>query len=202
MKKVDRLRWIEQTFGPEFVLPYRACRAWPEVQTTIDEFWLASRRPSLRTDWRAGSERGFNLPFVHPVNLLQAYNLWQEWGERLVYIIYEGVTPERTICNVLAERIGPTTFLVEWDAGGCAQRAWEHACMPLWHAWVEALDDSDMCVRGRDLPARGWTKFVRPRHLPAHTAFERIVDRLVVLPADADPQTVYTVRDDGRIVIW
>ncbi len=202
MKKVDRLRWIARTFGPEFVLPYRVCRSWPGIFRAITDLRQQVGWVGMRTDFPAGAEQGINLPFVYNVDEEKAWQVWAAHGDRLVYIVCGGIPPEGNACNVLAERIGPTQFLVEWDAGGCAQRAWEHTCMPLWHAWVEVLDDSDGCVRGNDLPGRGWTRFVRPRHLPARTAFERIVDRLVVLPVGSDPQTVYTVRDDGRIVLW
>lgn len=203
MKKLDRLRWIATTFGYEFVLPYRVAYAPFEALTAIDEFRKRGHEPSIRTDYKDGATQGFVLPFVYPSATHEDFvRIWNMWGDRLVYIITEGVSPEETRCNVSVLRLGQTTFLVEWDNGGCAQRAWEHVHVPLEHAFVEAGDDTEHEAHFTIDPVRGVVRALRPRQLPSRTEFERIVDRIVALPMSVDPLTVYTVRQDGKIVIW
>lgn len=196
MRKLDRLRWIEATYGPEYVLPYRACYDWHEVARTIEHFWYTKLTPSLRTDWRDAPEQGYNLPFVHPgVCWPQAWEVWDKWREKLVYIVTEGVSPEQTMCNAAAERLGPSLLLVEWDEGGCAQRAWEQTCVLLHHAFV---DD----VGGWWQPVQPWPHGVRvkrPKMLPSELHMERMYPLLL---AAGDKHAVWTVRRDGQIVIW
>jgi len=199
VRKLDRLREIERLYGPEFVLPYRACYDWPQIEAAVEEFWKTGHTPSLRTDWRATPEQGYGLPFVHPgVSLVQAALLYEQWADKLVYIVCEGVSHEQALCNVAAQRLGPALFLVEWDHGGCAQRAWEQTCMELQSAFVGLGDE----VPGCDIPPWGWQCVRRPRHLPARTAAEQMLDLIVSRPEGGDPLTVWTVRQDGRIVIW
>lgn len=213
MKKLDRMRWISATFGYEFVLPHRVVYEPYAALVAFDEFRRHGHEPSIRTDYKDGAEQGFSLPFVYPSATHEDFvRIWNEWGDRLVYIITEGVSPEETRCNVSAQRLSQTSFLVEWDEGGCAQRAWEHVCMPLEHAFVEAGDDVDhdahfaldpTCDGHYPIdPALGPLRTLRPRQLPSRTSFERMVNRIVALPMSVDPLTVYTVRQDGKIVIW
>lgn len=213
MRKLDRLRWIAMTFGYEFVLPHRVAYDPYTVRIALDEFRRSGHEPSLRTDYREGTTQGFVLPFVYPSATYEAFlRIWNEWGERLEYIITEGVGPTETRCNVSVQRLSQTSFLVEWDNGGCAQRAWEHVCMTLEHAFVEASDDFDhdahfaldpTCDGHYPIdPALGPLRTLRPRQLPSRTSFERMVGRIVALPMSVDPLTVYTVRQDGKIVIW
>ncbi len=203
MKKLDRLHWITRTFGPEFVLPYEVAYEPYAAILALQKFRASGHEPSIRTDYKDGATQGFNLPFVYPSATDEDFvRLWSEWGDRLVYIITEGVSPERSRCNVSVLRLTPTFFLVEWDQGNCAQRAWEHTCVPLEHAFVEASDDVDHDAHFAIDPGRGLLRTLRPRQLPSRTRFEFLVDRIVALPMSADPLTVYTVRDDGKVVIW
>jgi len=201
MRKIDRLRWIERAYGPEFVLPYRACYTPDDLRAAFNSFPLGTPL-SVRTDWADAPDQGYGLPFLYNnADVSKVLAVWDRWGPKLVYIVCASITPEENFANVAAEQIGPTRFLVEWDDGDCAQRAWEHACMPLYHAFVETADDTDFGSYD-EVPGRGVVRFVRPRSLPARTAFERMFLRILTAPDAVDPLTVYTVARDGRIVVW
>jgi len=198
MKKVERLQYIEREWGPEWVLPYRACSTWEEIRQAIQTLRAAVGWIGMRTDWPGGPSQGTNLPFVYHVNEEKAREIWDEHGDRLSYIVCGGVSPVDNLANVMAERRSRSLLLVEWDDGGCAQRDWEHVCMPLHHAYVDRWNSWQA-----PHPIPSWpplTVRVRPVWaMPPQLRLSELYDRLVAAKED---ETVWTVCRDGRIVIW
>lgn len=115
MKKLERLAWIERTFGRDVVSPYEACYDWADIYSSIQNSWLRGSRPSIRTDWVAGATQGFNLPFVHLIDdeaaLERGREVWNKYGTALVYIVVDAVQP--VICNGVAERLDDEHIFVE-----------------------------------------------------------------------------------------
>jgi hypothetical protein len=98
MHKLERLEHITRTFGPEFVVPYRACRTWPEIEAAIKWFETNGEpKWGMRTDTLGGQIQGFGCPFVYPGTLDGALAVWNEHHDRLVYIVCGAVQP--VICH-------------------------------------------------------------------------------------------------------
>ena len=68
MTKLERLKLVERTFGPEFVNPYRPCYNFRDLSACFA--WLKSvgedGRAGCRTDYRDGVDQGYGLPFWGP----------------------------------------------------------------------------------------------------------------------------------------
>lgn len=116
MKKLERLAWIERTFGRDVVSPYEACYDYADIHAALRRSWDRGSRPSIRTDYTAGQEQGYNLPFLHLLkddysDIERARFLWNKHGTRLVYIVVDAVQP--VICNGVAERLDDEHIFIE-----------------------------------------------------------------------------------------
>jgi hypothetical protein len=92
MKKIERLRWIERVFGPEYVSPYVACYTWDEITSAICG-WKHEKGWSVRTDTRNGTTQGLLCPFLFEASLADVYRIWRRHGDALVYIVCGRVQP-------------------------------------------------------------------------------------------------------------
>lgn len=191
MKKVERLRFVESTFGPEFVSPYRACSTLPEIEAAIAGFEASGRTWGLRTDFADGTTQGYQLPFLHHGTPAAARRLWEQRGAGLVYIVCENILRRRL--SGVGVKVGPDRVLFEWNdreptisqrqmydrpenvrrvvvgPGGC-ELVWGYA--PMW------------CV---------------PPERASWWGFDRVYDAMVHQGVD---EATFTVREDGRIVVW
>lgn len=182
-------------YGKEYVLPYFECHSLAEMKTALRTLKDRGASTGIRTDvGRDPSPRlsGVMMPFVQFAGEADAERLWAEYGSRLVYIVYESFPDTMTWCNVAALRMHETAFLVEYDEGGCSQRAWEHKAIPLSHAYVDRWG-------GWWQPFNGGVRVVPPKALPERTAIEKMYSLLLTA---VEPLVVWTVRTDGRVVLW
>ncbi len=113
MKKLARLKWVEENFGPEFVLPYRACTTWTQVVKAIREFESAGHTWGLRTDTRDGKTQGFLLPFQLRGTVDGAKQIFEETGGKLTYIISHNILSY--VCNAVAVPIDQEYIFFEWS---------------------------------------------------------------------------------------
>lgn len=108
MKKLDRLRWIQETFGYSATARYIPAYTWQQMYEALLSFWAGGvEKVGIRTDTRNGAEQGFNLPFVHglrPNDLDKASALWTQYGDKLVYIV-TGQTVQPCLANGVAIRL-------------------------------------------------------------------------------------------------
>lgn len=113
MKKLERLRWIEATYGSEYVSPYKECHTWDEIHKAMLQMFdqADNRWPSLRTDFPDGLQQGFNLPFLMNPTFDQVKEVWDKHREDLVYIICRSVQP--ILCCGVAQRISDEHIVVE-----------------------------------------------------------------------------------------
>lgn len=110
MNKIQRLRWLGETFGREFVSPYQVCRTLEQLILAIDVFRLRFPFVGIRTE-RAGGGFGYELPFLFPATTEGAVKLWEAHGDRLLYIVSRGILPVRM--QGVALRISPEHVLFE-----------------------------------------------------------------------------------------
>src|SRR5437867_1038428 len=95
MKKVERLRWVEETFGKNYVLPYWVCTEWSQIELAVKNFENANRTWGLRTDLRNGQDQGYQLPFVHHGEMQAARTVFDKHTDKLLYIVCENVLIRR-----------------------------------------------------------------------------------------------------------
>ena len=192
MKKIARLKWIEETFGKEFVSPYIVCMTPQEISYAVSKFEDEKRTWGLRTDTKDGSVQGYNLPFVHHGTPEKASEVWNKWGDKLAYIVVENILVRRL--SAVAIKLDQEHVLFEWNDK-------EHT-----------ISQRDMYKRPENLrqivlgpsnyffpwgvgePIRG----VRPSYA-ADQGFDRIYD--VMVHSDVDEAT-FTLRQDGRVIVW
>lgn len=191
MKKLERLAWVERTFGADFVNPYRACSTWPEISEAMSGFTAAGRGVGIRTDLPNGHTQGYQLPFLWKATPDSARELWEKHRDRLVYIVCE---------NLLRVRLHAVALKVDS----------EHALFE-WNDREPAISQRDMYRHPENVRriALGPNRFIIPfggfmvRSVdPADASFYRF-DRIydVLIHSDEDEAT-FSVREDGRVVVW
>jgi hypothetical protein len=117
MKKIDRLRWIEKTFGQEFVLPYFFCHNWEEILEAINTFESSGKTWGLRTDIcgseTPGQTQGILYPFLFQGSVDGAKKLWKENGEKLHYLVSLNIL--EVTCHGVAELLDPEHIFIEFN---------------------------------------------------------------------------------------
>lgn len=191
MKKVERLRWIEETFGKDFVLPYWVCMEWSQMDLAIKNFEIAKHTWGLRTDLRNGQDQGYQLPFIHHGNLEEARKVFEKHQEKLLYIVCENVLVRRL--SAVAIKIDPEHVLFEWNdkETTISQRAmYKHP------------ENLRQLVLGPNNTVFPWDgspmRATRPEYA-AFLKFDGIYD--VMVHSEVDEAT-FTVRDDGKVIVW
>lgn len=114
LKKIERLRWVEKTFGADFVLPYFYCTNWSEIENAIK--WFEDRKMGwgMRTDTRDGISQGYGCPFLFKGNLKEAHDIWQNNDKSLYYIVSENIL--EYFCNGVAILLDDEHIFVEFNA--------------------------------------------------------------------------------------
>lgn len=191
MKKVERLKWIEETFGKDFVLPYRVCYDHHDLFLAIAGFEIVKKTWGMRTDFRNGTTQGFNLPFVHHGTPQAAGDVFDKWGEKLVYIVSENVLRRRY--SAVAVKLDPEHVLFEWNGREpeISQRQMYRKPENLRQI---VLGPNNLVFPWDGLPIRS----VRPEYA-SDLKFDQVYD--VMIHSEVD-ETTFTLRDDGKLVVW
>lgn len=113
MKKIERLKWIENNLGPEFVLKYFLCKNWEEINKAIDFFENQKNSWGMRTDMREGIIQSYLSPFLFHGNRKDAFKIWNKNREFLYYIIYENILVY--LCNGVAVRVDEEHIIIEFN---------------------------------------------------------------------------------------
>ena len=91
MKKIERLRFVENRFGEEFVLPYKICYDEEQITKAIREFESEGSTWGMRTDLSYGKNQGNLLPFGTKGSLSEALKVFEKYKKELVYIISHNI---------------------------------------------------------------------------------------------------------------
>jgi hypothetical protein len=192
MKKLARLKWIEETFGREFVLPYRICFDAEQITLAIAGFETAKKTWGMRTDTREGNTQGFNLPFVHHGTPEKAMEVWEKYKEKLVYIVSENVLRRRY--SAVAMKLDPEHVYFEYNAKEpeISQRD-----------MYKRLENLSYLVVGPNNLVFPWpggepVRSVRPEYTQ-DLKFDQIYD--VMIHSEVDEIT-FTLREDNKLVVW
>jgi hypothetical protein len=191
MKKVARLKWIEETFGRDFVLPYRVCKDPYEIHLAISIFEMQKKTWGMRTDSKNGQTQGFNLPFVHHGTPEKVGEVWEKHKDKLVYIVVENVLKVRL--HAVAVKLDSEHVLFEWNDKEPTISQRQMYARPENLRQI-VLGPSNFVFPWNSLPVRS----VRPEYA-LDLQFDRIYD--VLIHSDVDEAT-FTVRDDGKLVVW
>jgi len=191
MTKLERLAWIERTFGQEFVSPYFACENWQEICDAIFTFEDRERTYGIRTDLAGGHVQGYQLPFIWKGSRAAAEELWLNHGSKLVYIVCENV-PRRRL-SAVALKLDHEHVLFEFNdrEPECHQRD-----------MYKIPENVRRIALGPNRFVIPWEGLLVRCFDPADAAcyrFDQIYD--ILIHSDEDEAT-FTVREDGRIVVW
>lgn len=191
MKKIARLKWIEETFGKDFVLPYRVCFDTTDLSRAMDAFADAKKTWGMRTDFRNGDTQGFNLPFVHHGTAEKVVEIWEKYGNKLVYIVSENVLRRRY--SAVAVKLDPEHIFFEWNdkEPEISQRQMYKNLENLRRIVV---GPNNLVFREDGIRYRS----VRPEYT-ADLKFDEIYDVMVHFDVK---ETTFTLREDGKLVVW
>lgn len=191
MKKVARLKWIEETFGKDFVLPYRVCVDQYDISLAICCFHMAKKTWGMRTDTKEGTTQGFSLPFLFHGTPEGAAKIWDAHKDKLVYIVSENIL--RYKLQAVAVKVDPEHVLFEWNdkEPEISQRQMYNRPENLRQI---ALGPNSLVFPWNGQPIRS----VRPEYAQGFK-FDMIYD--VMVHSDVDEAT-FSIRDDGKLVVW
>ncbi|MFH1178447.1 MAG: hypothetical protein V1711_01850 [bacterium] len=113
MKKIDRLRWIEETFGKEFVLPYVLCNDLQDILNAINAFEATGKTWGFRTDTREGQTQGILCPFLFKGTINGARKIWNENKKKLYYLVCENILEVR--CHGVAVLLDAEHIFIEFN---------------------------------------------------------------------------------------
>jgi len=192
VKKLARLKWIEETFGRDYVLPYRVCYDLSALFLAVAGFEMAQRTWGVRTDFRDGAEQGFNLPFIHHGTGEKVAKLWDEYGPKLEYIVCENVLKRRY--SAVAIKVDPEHVYFEYNAKEpeISQRE-----------MYKRKENLSYLVLGPNNLIWPWPgaepiRSVRPEYT-RDLKFDVIYD---VMVHSEVKETTFTLRHDGKLVVW
>lgn len=191
MKKIDRLRWIEETFGKDYVLPYVVCFTQAEIMKAIAEFQNAGKTWGMRSDTREGTTQAINLPFIHHGTPEAAQKVWDEFQNKCVYIVCGNVLRRRY--SAVAIKMDPEHIFFEWNdkEPEISQRA---MYKNLGNLRRIVLGPNNLVFREDGIAYRS----VRPEYT-SDLRFDEIYDVMVHFDVK---ETTFTLRDDGKLVVW
>lgn len=191
MKKVARLKWIEETFGKDYVLPYVVCFNQAEIMKAIAGFQSAGKTWGMRADTREGSTQAISLPFIHHGTREAAQKVWDEFQDKCVYIVCGNVLRRRY--SAVAVKMDPEHVFFEWNdkEPEISQRAMYKNLENLRRIVV---GPNNLVFREDGIAYRS----VRPEYT-SDLKFDEIYDIMVHFDVK---ETTFTLRDDGKLVVW
>ena len=190
MKKLARLDWIRRTFGSQYVQPFRACFTWDEIVDAIGIYEHLYGKWSIRTDYRSGTQQGYQLPFIFAGNRKEAKRVWKQNGQKLVYMVIKTLLYTRL--QAVAQRVGSQHIFIEWNEA--------EKDVPQRHMYRHP-ENLRQLVFGPGSRAFVWgcmRRVINPRRASWHRFDE--VYRLM-LATDVDEIT-FSVTPEGSVVIW
>ena len=194
MTKVERLRWIEETYGSEFVLPYRVCWTWRDILAALDWLWreVGDPTPGIRTDRRGVDGRQIHsLPFLWPVrDNKEALDFWRQHFEALVYIVSSGAQPVRAHGVATAVDGGMVVEVNDrepWATQRTMYRRSENVRL------VGVSDEQSYLWLGPRL-----VRAVRP-HEGSWLRLDTLYD---LLPFSPEGEITFSVKPEGRLIVW
>ena len=191
MKKIDRLRYIEENFGPEFVLQYFFCKTWEEIEKSVCCFESKGRGWGMRTDTFSGSSQAFLCPFLFKGNINDARKIWMENNSKLYYIICENIL--RVLCHGVAQLIDKEHIFIEFNNKEpyIAQRKMYEYPKNLRHL---AVGPSSFIF---------WKKIVLVRCFHPEEVSMYSFDRIYRLMTEKQVgEITFTVTPNGKVIIW
>lgn len=90
LSKVGHLQWMEKNFRRDLlwrIMPYKICRTLEEMMVAIREFEEKGQTFGVRTDDPIGIVQPYKTPFIQQCDMLQAMELWRDYGDRFLYIV-------------------------------------------------------------------------------------------------------------------
>jgi len=191
LKKVARLKWIEETFGKDYVLPYVVCFNQAEIMKAIAGFQSAGKTWGMRADTREGSTQAISLPFIHHGTREAAQKVWDEFQDKCVYIVCGNVLRRRY--SAVAVKMDPEHVFFEWNdkEPEISQRAMYKNLENLRRIVV---GPNNLVFREDGIAYRS----VRPEYT-SDLKFDEIYDIMVHFDVK---ETTFTLRDDGKLVVW
>lgn len=194
MKKIERLEFVRNTFGRQYVLEYFECRDWKQMERAIEHFDMLGIPWSMRTD-SAGEniEQAKLSPFVFLCDRQRAFEVWQQHGRKLSYIIFKAMP--RCFFNAVARRIDDETVLFEFNESEpeIPQRDMYRHPENLSHLLVGQM-------RRHDYPGLPWPVFLPGDSEVAKRKFDEIY-RLIF--STDEKELTFSLSDPERqLVIW
>ena len=196
MKKVDRLRWIEGNFGPEFVLQYFFCRTWEEIKNAINFFESRAQPWGMRTDTSSGNSQGYDLPFLFDSYFSKAKEIWDKHGNNLCYIVSKK-QPPYILCQAVAKKVDEEHIVVEFlvDSKTSLRHMYRFPeklrrigvgpCN--WLVWPNvSIDQNIRCFRPREVEIYGFNK-----------VYDLMLNRGMKVE-----EIEFTVVNSHKIIIW
>jgi hypothetical protein len=113
MKKIERLEWVAEHCGPQFVLPYQVCYSWEQIKAAIEYHEARGIPWSMRSDYRYGKTQGFQLPHTYEGDRAEVRGYWNKYRDQLLYFFYEAVLS--VYCNGAALLLDPENILIEYN---------------------------------------------------------------------------------------
>jgi len=191
MKKVARLKWIEETFGKDYVLPYFVCFTQAEIMKAIAEFESAGKTWGMRADTREGATQAISLPFIHHGTREAVQKVWDEFQDKCVYIVCGNVLRRRY--SAVAVKMDPEHVFFEWNdkEPEISQRA---MYKNLGNLRRIVVGPNNLVFREDGIAYRS----VRPEYT-SDLKFDEIYDIMVHFDVK---ETTFTLREDGKLVVW
>lgn len=198
MKKIERLRWVESNFGPDFVLKYFICHNWQEIEKAISYFEKRNLGWGMRTDRPTtnNNEDDWNLPFLFRGTINEAQSIWRKHEKNFNYIVCKNIT--EVYCHGVAELIAKQDGLVfikyNEKEKNISQRQMYNFPSNLEHIYVSPFRHT---VRN-ELIIRCFyphESFITDR------SFD-IIYRLFFFSDCKEKEITFTVLPDKKIVIW
>jgi len=201
MKKVERLNWITDQFGQEFVLPFKVCSSWREIESAVWDFEKKSVSWGMRTDTPHNSSIYPTLPFVLHGSLESVRDVWDRFAKSLIYIICHNITRYR--CNAVVLRLDDEHVFFEFNPVDkhLSQRNMYDQISNLRYLSVGPVRRLFLQQEYR-YPFRPLGPvYCRDDHLIQDLRFHKIYDLMMRHPCVNE--ITFSVRSpDGKIVIW
>lgn len=195
MRKVKRLQQVTERFGPEFVLPYRACHSWEEIEEVVCEFESQGQTWGVRTDFAIGFQQGFDLPFELHGTLEKVRTIWKKNGSQLEYIVSWNILAN--YCQAVAIAVDEEHVFFEYNPfePGIAQRHMYKNPENLRHLLVGPFRRTSLPEPNYPFPV------FKPEDQIVRDLGFHVICMLGLSPKDEE--ITFTVRSpDKKVIIW
>ena len=198
MKKLERFHQIERIFGRDHLQEYYACYDYKQLCIAADKFEARGMPWNLRTDTHTSSsdlDQAMHAPFIFMCNKEKAEEVWQQFGEGLVYIVFRCMP----LCylNGVAIRIDDETVFIEYNEvdGEVPQRRMYDKPDNLSHLIVGQFRRSVL------IPERWHGPVLLPSdEINMRLRFDEVYDLLL---SSGEKEMTFAIRHpDKKVIIW